>query len=412
MITDSRAIYMAKPLMGDEEINSVTEVLKSGLLAQGEKVKEFETQFANYTGGSFGVATNSGTAALHTAIASIGIKHGDEILTTAFSFAATASCISMHNATPVFCDIDPYTFNILPEQIEQNISARTKAILLVHLYGQPCNMDRIMEIARAYNLHVIEDCAQAHGAEWHGKRVGSFGIGCFSFYSTKNMTTGEGGMIVTDDEAIAEKARMIRNHGQNRRYSHEILGYNYRMTDIAAAIGICQLTKLDEYTRKRIANSDTFTSRLNGINGLITPYTGPDVKHVFHQYSVRITNNFCMSRDALRKKLLSVGIETGIHYPIPLHKQRLFSHLHNANHLTNPGWLTINRLTESSVDSGIYSPATVGNKPLLSTTNYENHLIHSEKAAEEVLSLPIHPSLSKEDIDYIVESLMYCQDMG
>lgn len=249
-------IPIAKPNIGEEEKNAVMEVLESGMLAQGLKVKEFEERFAKYIGTKYAVATSNGTTALHIALLSSGIKKGDEVITTPFSFIASATSILFCNAVPVFADIKTKTFNINPNKIEKAITKKTKAIMVVHLYGQSSEMDRIKEIANKKKLSLIEDACQAHGAENNGKRVGSIGdIGCFSFYPTKNMTTGEGGMITTNDHVIAEKVRLLRDHGQKERYEHVIVGYNYRMTNIAAAIGIEQLQKLEQFNKKRRENA-------------------------------------------------------------------------------------------------------------------------------------------------------------
>jgi len=357
-------IPIARPLIGDDEINAVTAVLKSGILAQGKKVEEFEEAFARFTGTKYAVAVNSGTAALHIAVLSHGIGQGDQVITSAFTFIASANSILFTGARPVLADIEEDTFNVVPDNIAEKITPRTKAIMPVHLYGQPCDMKRIMKMAQEHGLIIVEDACQAHGAEYEGKKAGSFGTGCFSFYPTKNMTTGEGGMITTDDEYIARKARMIRTHGQKERYFHEILGYNHRMTDIAAAIGLCQLGKLEDSNNKRIKNAGFLTERLNGIKGLVPPRLGSNVKHVFHQYTVRVTQDFATSRDELRKKLLDKGIGTEVYYPLPVHRQALYQSL-----------------------------------------GYTDHLPNSEKAAGEVLSLPVHPSLTKEDLEHVVRAI-------
>ena len=344
-------IPISKPVIGKEEFESVKEVLESGMLAQGDVVEEFEDKFAAYIGVDYAIATNSGTAALHTALAAIGIKNGDEVITTSFSFFATASCVLMQNAKPVFVDIDPRTYNIDQLEIEDKISERTKAIIPVHLYGQPCKMKEIMDIAEEHNLKVIEDAAQAHGAEYDRKKVGSIGdVGVFSFYATKNMITGEGGMITTNDEGIAERARMIRNHGQRERYIHECQGYNYRMTNIAAAIGLVQLKKLDKLNERRISNARYYDKRLNAGK----PYIAPKVKHVFHQYTLRIKE-----RDKFLEHLEKNGVGYGIYYPVPLPRQPLFN------------------------SGGLFREA--------------------EAASKEVVSIPVHPSLSREDVKRVVE---------
>ena len=249
-------IPIAKPLIGDEEIEEVVKVLKSGFIAQGPKVAEFEEKFAEYIGVKHAVATSSGTTALHTALLALGIKAGDEVVTTPFTFAATSNSVLYVGAKPVFVDVNPETYNIDPEKIAEAITDKTKAIMPVHLYGQPADMDPIREIADENDLKVIEDAAQAHGAVYRGKMVGSMGdAACFSFYPTKNMTTSEGGMVTTDDGATADAARAIRAHGESQRYTHVMLGYNFRMTDVAAAIGLAQLKKLDTFNGKRIENA-------------------------------------------------------------------------------------------------------------------------------------------------------------
>ncbi|HEC89506.1 MAG TPA: DegT/DnrJ/EryC1/StrS family aminotransferase, partial [Thermoplasmatales archaeon] len=240
-------ISIARPLLGEEEKKAVVDVLNSGMLASGPKVEEFEKRFAEFVGVKYAVATTSGTTALHLALLSLSVGTGDEVIIPSFSFIATANSVLFCNAKPVFCDVNPKTFNIDVEKIESLITDKTKAIMPVHLYGQPADMKPILEIAEKHDLYVIGDAAQAHGAEYDGRRVGSFGdVECFSFYPTKNMTTGEGGMITTNIEEIAERARSIRNHGREKTkwgYEHNRLGYNYRMTDIAAAIGLEQLKK-------------------------------------------------------------------------------------------------------------------------------------------------------------------------
>jgi dTDP-4-amino-4,6-dideoxygalactose transaminase len=357
-------INIAAPVLAREEIEAVERVLQSGRLAQGAKVEEFEASFASYIGTKHAIATSNGTTALHIALLASSIEDGDEVITTPFSFIAAANAILFCRAKPVFVDIDKDTFCLDPRLIRAKITSKTKAILPVHLYGQPCNMKEIVKICRDHNLILIEDACQAHGAEYQGKKVGSFGIGCFSFYPTKNMTTGEGGMITTDDSHIAERARMVRSHGQKERYIHELLGYNYRMTDIAAAIGICQLKKLDDFNRQRIEHARFFTERLGKIRGLIVPFISSNVTHVFHQFTVKVTEDFSMPRDELKRRLKDKGIITEVYYPLPIHKQPLYKQL-----------------------------------------GYNIGLPKAERACAEVLSLPVHPSLTKEDLNYIVETI-------
>ena len=357
-------INIAAPQIGNDEFEAVRKVLESGMLAQGPKVEEFEKGFANYIGTKYAVAVNSGTAALHIALLAAGIGPGDEVITTPFSFIASSNAALFCGAKPVFVDIDEKTLNINPKLIEQKITPKTKALIVVHLYGQTCDMDEILKICKKHNLILIEDACQSHGAEYKGQKVGSFGIGCFSFYPTKNMTTSEGGMITTNDEIIARQTRMLRQHGQSQRYIHDILGYNFRMTDIEAAIGICQLKKLDDFNSKRIKNAELLTKEISKIKGLIPPYVKPSAKHVFHQYTIKVTSDFKFSRDELQQKLSKNNIGSAVHYPIPLHKQ-----------------------------------------PLYVTLGYKDSLPVAEALAKQVLSLPVHPKLSDEDLKAIVRAL-------
>lgn len=360
-------IPIAKPFIGDEEIKEVEAVLRSGFIAQGPKVAEFEEKFADYTGTRHAIATSSGTTALHVAILCAGIGNGDEVITTPFSFAATANSVLYTGAKPVFVDIDPKTYNINPEKIEKAITDKTKAIMPVHLYGQPADMDPICKIAEDHGLKVIEDAAQAHGAIYHGKKVGSLGdMACFSFYPTKNITTGEGGIITTDDDAFDKDARAIRAHGESERYEHVTLGYNFRMTDIAAAIGVVQLKRLEEFNEKRIENAEYLTEHIHSIEGMEPPYVAENVRHVFHQYTVRVKDG---KRDELKEFLNNEGIGTGVHYPRPIYKQKLYEDL-----------------------------------------GYTANCPEAEKAAAEVLSIPVNPTLSAEDFGKIVSVLQDASD--
>jgi len=355
-------IPIANPIIGDEEIEEVVKVLKSGFIAQGPKVAEFEKEFAKFVNTKYAVATSSGTTALHAALLTCGIGEGDEVITSPFSFAATGNSILYTGAKPIFVDIDPDTFNIDPYKIEEAITDKTKAIMPVHLYGQAAEMGEISKIAKKYDLFVIEDAAQAHGAIYKDKKVGSLGdMACFSFYPTKNMTTSEGGIITTDNEELAEKAKMIRAHGESKRYEHAILGYNFRMTDIAAAIGLAQLNKIGKFNEKRIANADYLTEKLKSVEGISTPIRLNNRKHVYHQYTIQVKQGM---RDDWVKLLNENGIGTGIHYPIPIYKQELYIEL-----------------------------------------GYDDQLENTEKAANNVISLPVHPSLAKEDLESIVKVL-------
>lgn len=355
-------VPIAKPIIGEEEIENVVEVLKSGMIAQGPKVMEFEEKFANWIGAKYGIATNSGTSALHVALLACGIGEGDEVITTPFTFIASGNAIVYTGATPVFADIDLDTYTINPDKIEDLITDKTKAILPVQLYGQAADMDKIREIAEKHDLKIIEDAAQAHGAEYNGEKVGTLGdMACFSFYPTKNMTTSEGGMITTDDEELAKKAQMFRAHGASERYHHDEIGYNFRMTDIAAAIGLAQLKVIDEFNDKRISNANYLNEQLKDVEGIVTPKSPDNYKHVYHQYTILVEKG---NRDEWVEFLTNKGIGTGIHYPIPLYNQPIYKKL------------------------GIE-----GDCPL------------AEKAADNVISLPVHPSLTKEDLDLVVDAV-------
>lgn len=352
-----RMIPISCPLIGDKEKQLVMQVLDSGMLAQGPVTARLEERFASVCGVEFAVATSSGTSALHIALLANGIGKGDEVITTPFTFIASVNSILFVGAKPVFVDVDEETFNINVALIEEAITPQTKAILPVHLYGYPCDMDAIMDIARRHNLSVIEDSAQAIGAEYNGKRVGSFGIGCFSLYATKNIMSGEGGMITTNDGELARRCRMIRNHGMERRYYHDMLGYNYRMTDLHAAIGLGQIERLDEFTAKRRANAAYLNARLKSV---ITPKVRPGYGHVWHQYTVRV-REACQRDDAV-KRLGAAGIGTGIFYPVTANKQA---------HLIEMGF-------------------NVARMPV------------AEQLANKVISLPIHPGLEQADLAAIV----------
>ena len=349
-------INIAKPQIGEEEKKAVLEVLDSGMIAQGPRVKAFEEAFAAMCGVKHAVATASGTTALHVALLAHGIGSGDEVITTPFTFIASANAILYTGARPVFVDIDSSTYNIDKSLIEAAITSRTKAILPVHLFGLSCDMDSIMKIAQIHNLAVIEDACQSHGATYQGKRVGSFGTGTFSLYPTKNMTSAEGGMITTDDDAIDEECRVIRQHGMRRRYYHDELGYNFRMTDVHAAIGLEQLKKLEGKNQQRRTNARYLSEHLRGVT---VPYLPESCEHVFHQYTVRVPEG---KRDALRTYLQENGVGSEVYYPIPVHKQVFY----------------------------------------IEEFGYNLVLSVAERAALEVLSMPVHPALSHSDLQTIV----------
>ncbi len=344
---------MAKPLLGEEEKAAVLRVLESGQLAQGSVVKEFEEAFAAFIGVKHAIATGNGTAALHTALMAHDISPGDEVITTPFTFIATANAIKMVGATPVFVDIEEDSFNLNPELVAGAITERTKAVLAVHLFGKAARVDRLREVCRENGLVLLEDACQAHGATHNGANVGSFGTSCFSFYPTKNMTTGEGGMVTTNNDVVAEKARWLIDHGAVEKYTHPMFGYNYRMTNIAAAIGIEQLKKLHEFNAARRGNALRLNEGLAGVPGLVLPVV--EEGHVFHQYTVRVND-----RDAVAELLKEKGVGSAVYYPIPIHKQGAYAVWNNVSF-----------------------PA-------------------AEKAAAEVLSLPVHPSVTRGEIDRVI----------
>ena len=350
-------IPIAKPLLGKEEINAVKEVIESGIIASGPKTVEFEKRFADFVGTKYAIATTSGTTALHLALLSMDIENGDEVIVPSYTFIASANTVLFCDAKPVFCDINLGTFNIDYEKIEGLITKKTKAIMPVHLYGQPADMGPIQEIAEKHGIKIIGDAAQAHGSEYNGNMVGSFGdVECFSFYPTKNMTTGEGGILTTNSSEIAEKAYSIRNHGRQKTkwgYEHGILGYNYRMTDIAAAIGLVQLKHLPDFNKERIENARFLNENLKNVE---IPYVIQNAKHVYHQYTIK-----CKKRNILIENLKKNQIGFGVYYPKPLH---YYEHLKEFGHI---------------------------------------NLKNSEDCSDTVLSLPVHPALEKQDLEEIVK---------
>ena len=351
-------IPAAKPLIGAEERAAVEAVLKSGMVAQGPQVAAFEEEFSEQmVENRHCIAVNSGTSALHVGLLAAGIGAGDEVIVPSFTFAATGNSVAISGATPVFADIEPDYFCLDPKDVEAKITERTKAIMPVHLYGHPANMDALVPLAEKYGLMIFEDCAQAHGASLHGKKVGTFGaFGGFSFYPTKNMTSGEGGMISTPDSELARRARMIRNQGMEQRYANELVGLNNRMTDINAAIGREQLKKVGAWTKTRQKNAEFLTANITAA-GLVTPKVADGAVHVYHQYTIRVEED----RDGFQKALKDeYNIGSGVYYPIPNH--RLPSLAPYA--------------------PGVELPAT-------------------ELVAKQCLSLPVHPSLSQEDLERI-----------
>ncbi|QQG44088.1 MAG: DegT/DnrJ/EryC1/StrS family aminotransferase [Candidatus Roizmanbacteria bacterium] len=358
-------IALTRPLIGKKEINAVTQVLNSGMLTQGQVVSIFEKEFSQYCKVKYAIACNNGTSALHIALYSIGLKPGDEVITTPFTFVATANSILMVGAVPVFVDIEPFTFNIDTQKIEAAVTKKTKAILVVNLYGQPADYDRILSIAKKHNLTVVEDAAQSVGAEYKGKKSGNLAdIGCFSFYGTKNITCGEGGMITTNNKHYYEKSLLFRNHGQDekKKYFYSDIGYNYRLTDILASIALIQLNKIKTMTKKRQMIALKYDKILRDVNGITTPFTAPNRTHVYHQYTIKVTKDFKLKRYALKDYLYKKGVQTNIYYPKPLYE---FDHLQ------------------------------VGKK--------QKSYPITEAVTKECLSLPIYPALKNSDIDYIID---------
>jgi dTDP-4-amino-4,6-dideoxygalactose transaminase len=352
-------IPISRPIIGDEEKTAVMAVLESGMVVQGETVRELENRFARLIGVKHAIAVSSGTAALQLALQAHDIGPGDEVITSPFSFIATANTIISVGAVPVFADVDGDTFNLDPARVEELIGPRTKALLPVHLYGLPCDMDRLVAIAREHHLAIIEDSAQAVGARFDGRAVGSFGTGTFSLYATKNLISAEGGIITTDDDVVADRIRLYRNHGMRERYSYEGLGLNFRMTDVHAAIAVAQFDRLEEFTLTRQANAKRLTA---GITTVKTPTVKADRDHVWHQYTVRVGDR---DRDACVRQLNEAGVGTGIFYPHAL--------------------------------SDIPHVRAASKGPI--------NLPIAESMAKDVISLPVHPLLSDGDLSQIVDAV-------
>ncbi len=342
----------------------VKDVLESSFFVLGPFTEEFERSFAKLHNVKYCITVSSGTSALYLIFKALGIGEGDEVIVPVNTFIATAEAISLNGAKPVFVEIDEKTYNIDSKLIENCITPNTKAIIPVHLYGQPAEMDDILKIAKKYNLYVIEDACQAHLAEYKGKRVGTFGIAAaFSFYPSKNLGSyGEGGAVITNNYELAEKIKMLRDHGSKQKYYHDIVGGNFRMSALQAAILNIKLKHLKEWTEKKRSIAYLYNQFLSEVDSILTPYELPYVKHVYHLYVVRILNK---SRDEVRKKLLEMGIQTGIHYPIPLHLQKAYKSL--------------------GYKEGMFPIA--------------------EKCARQILSLPIYPELKNEEIEFVAQEL-------
>jgi len=370
-------IPVCVPLLGEKELEYVADCIKTNWISsKGKYVEEFEDRFARYCGCKYGITTTSGTTALHLALASISVDKGDEVIIPAFTMIATAFAVVYCGAKSVLVDSEPETWNMNVDQMEEKITKRTKAIIPVHIYGHPCDMDPIMEIAEEYGLYVIEDAAEAHGAEYRDKKTGGIGnIGCFSFYANKIITTGEGGMIVTNDEKIAERAKYLRNlcfPKERRIYLHSEVGYNYRMTNVQAAIGLAQLERIDELVEMRRKNAYLYNKFLKDIEGIRLPLEKEWAKNVYWMYSILVGPEFGMSRDKLMNELRKKGIETRPFF-IPMHKQPVFQKM---------------RLFKDEV----YPVA--------------------EELSEKGLHLPSSPGLSEQEIRYIANAIRDLQERG
>ena len=340
---------------------AIAGVLESGQFVLGNAVAAFEEEFAEYCGGGQAVGVNSGTSAMHLALLAAGVGPGDEVVTTPFTFAASVAAILYCGAAPVFADIDPVSFNLDPARLEPVITEKTKAILPVHLYGLPAEMDQILAVARAHKLIVIEDAAQAHGAEYRGRRTGSLAdLACFSFYPTKNLGAyGEAGAVVTANPEYAAAIRLLRNWGQTRRYEHAVRGYNYRMEGMQGAILRVKLRHLEAWTEARRAIAAAYTGLLKD-TGVVTPMAPPHVRHVYHAYTIRTPN-----RDTMMERLAAAGIQASVHYPMPVHLQPAYRDARSP----------------------------------------EGSLPMSECAAREVLSLPIYPELRPEQVEAVCQAV-------
>ncbi|MGC8961692.1 MAG: DegT/DnrJ/EryC1/StrS family aminotransferase [Candidatus Bathyarchaeia archaeon] len=364
-------IRINEPIIGEEEIRAVTEVLQSGILTDksgmGPRVIEFERRFAEYTGAKYAVAVSSGTAALHAALMAAGVGPGDEVIIPSFTFSATAEAVMLTGARPVFADIDEETYTITLESVEEALSRKTKAIIPVDLYGLPADIDPILEMAEKRDICVIEDAAQSLGATYNNRRVGAVAHQtCFSFYASKHLTTGEGGMITTNDEYLAEALRMIRTHGESKPYWVERLGHNYRMTEMQAAMGIVQLQKLPKNVERRRENAAILTEKLEKTKKLTLPFETEDKVHAWHLYTVRVKGANRGKRNKIVEYLRARRVSAAVYYPTPIHLLPFYE-----------------RLVESR----------------------RGMLPNTERASSQVISLPVHPRVTPEDLDYIAKTL-------
>jgi dTDP-4-amino-4,6-dideoxygalactose transaminase len=344
-------IPIARPDLGQEEIDAVADVIRSGIIAQGPRVRELEAAWADFCGVRHTIAVGNGTLALMAIFDQLGIGPGDEVITVAHTFAATANAILSTGATPVFVDIEPDTYLIDAKRIEAAITPRTRAIVPVHLFGLVADMDMIEAIADRHGLAIVEDACQAHGATYRGRRAGSFGHGAFSLYATKNMTTGEGGFITTNDDGLADRLRLYRNQGMRTRYQFETLGFNYRMTDLNAAIGLIQLGKLERNTARRQAIAAGYDAGFADLP-VTTPAVPDGRTHVYHQYTLEVG----AERDAILAAIREGGVGADIYYPIPVHRQAYIQ------------------------ERGLHADLPI-----------------TDRAAERTIALPMYPGMTAED---------------
>ncbi len=358
------------PQIGEEEVQAVVKVLRSGVLTSGlgagPEVTRLEQSFAKFSRAKYAVAVNTGTAALHSAVMACGIKRGDEIILPSFTFVATAEAVVLAAGKPVFADIDAQTYNLSPASVEKSITKKTKAILPVDLYGFSADMKPLKEIAEEHGLALVEDAAQAHGATYFGKPAGSFAdAACWSLYASKNMTTGEGGLVTTSDSQIDETLRMIRTHGEKAKYASLMLGNNYRMSEMQAAIGNVQLEKLPSFVSKRRKNAEQMTEILKKTSKLVLPSETKDRRHSWYLYTARLTDGTESERNMILEELKKKGIGAEAYYVNPVHQMPFYRE------------------------------------------NFENaKLPETEKASKQVFSLPIHPAVTTEQIDYIGKTLL------
>ena len=361
------AIPAARPLIGDDERRAVDRVLASGMVVQGPEVAAFEEEFSALVDGRTCVAVNSGTSALHLGLLAAGVGPGDEVIVPSFTFAASANSVALTGATPVFADIEPDYFGLDPAAVEAAVTPRTVGVMPVHLYGHPADLTGLRRVVDRHGLAIFEDACQAHLASWQGRPVGAFGtVAAFSFYPTKNMTTGEGGMVVCADDAAARTVRLLRNQGMERRYDNELVGFNTRMTDVAAAMGRVQLTKVAGWTKQRQRNAAYLDTHLAALGDqIVLPTVADDAVHVYHQYTVRVAG-----RDAFQARLTEAGVGTGVYYPIPNHQLPSF------------------------VDGA----------------GRDVHLPETERACREAISLPVHPALSEADLERVVAAVTKAVD--